>query len=733
MRKKQLICAILVLAMLIGVTPAYAAVQEDSADTQAAVTTVIMDEDDTTEPDPEPSEETEPEPSEEPDPEPSEDPEPETPEEPDPETPEEPTTYTVTFILGESQITIEVEAEDGEDTVIPAESVPTEDEDGNAVIRWYSSDLSAVVEPSELTLTGDITLVAWFAPTLISDHSAYMGGYSDGSFGPNNSLTRAQVAQILYNLLVDTSAGSFPCTYSDVSSDAWYYTAVTTVASLGLLDCDGGEFGPDEAITRAEFVAIVTRLVNSVEAENPFNDVSESDPYYEAIMTAYALGWVTGMTEDTFSPDTGLTRAQAVTIFNRILGRSADTSVIASGEGLRSFTDVSTGSWFYAAIMEATIDHEADTTGEAEVWTSYTHSYTVTFLVDGNATTMYVYPGETAGSSGIPTTNASGKSIARWVITGTNTMADPYITEVTANVSYTAWYSPSLVTSHVVYINGYSDGTFRPDNSLTRAEACQMLYSLLSSQSRGSYATTFADVASDSWYYEAITTLASLNIITATGGNYYPDETISRGEFVEMISRLTTLSHSSNSFTDVDESNPYYYAISTVSAKGWVNGMGDGTFSPDSALTRAQAVTIFNRIMNRYGDSSAENAMDSRYTFSDLSSSHWAFVAVMEAATSHTYTGSGKSETWTSYTHTSTGTVNWESSDSVVNAATIILSYSSTYSGNYTHSYNVDYSNTAKENYVNSKGYSSSTGYLIWVSRACQKVYIFTALRATGS
>ncbi len=111
MRKKQLICAILVLAMLIGVTPAYAVVQEDSTDTQAAVTTVITDEDDTTEPEPEPSEETEPEPSEEPepetpeepDPEPSEEPEPETPEEPGPETPEEPTTYTVTFILGESR------------------------------------------------------------------------------------------------------------------------------------------------------------------------------------------------------------------------------------------------------------------------------------------------------------------------------------------------------------------------------------------------------------------------------------------------------------------------------------------------------------------------------------------------------------------------------------------------------------------------------------------------------
>ncbi len=749
MKFTRTLATLLAIAMLLSALPAQVFAVEATVATEEAqaVTTIVFDDEedaadpeDTTDPsdqeaptDPE-EEATEPEePAVDPEEEPSTDPEEEDPavdpeeEEPSTDPEEEPEAepegpFCVTLDLGDSTLVVEVMV--GE--CIPAEEIPTENEAGTAIIRWYNEALTQEVDPASLVITEDTTLVAWYAPVLTSSHTAYMNGYGDSTFGPNNQITRAQVAQILYNLLEDNSVtGSFPCAYADVSEGDWYYTAVTTLASLGVLDCDGGDFNPNEAITRAEFVGIVTRLTTAVECEeNPFPDVTEDSPYYAAIMTAYALGWIYGHDDGTFGIDGNLTRAEACTIFNRILGRSADSTVLASSSKLRTFTDVSTSSWYYSQVMEATIDHEADTSGDSEVWTDYTKTSTVTLVVGSTTTTQEVYPGESPVN--IPTKNSSGTAISYWVLTGTNTAGDPYVDEITADVSYTACYVISLSTSHTPYISGYGDGTFGPDAAMTRAEACSMLYSLLKSTTKGSYPTTFSDVKSGSWYYTAVTTLASLNVISADGGAYNPDEAITRGEFAQMISRLTSISHTAVSFTDVDSSNPYYYAICTVVAKGWFVGMGDGTFGVDKSMTRAEAVTVFNKITGRYGDSSAENAMDSRYTFTDVSTSHWGYVAIMEAATTHVYTISGTTETWSSYSHATAISANWSSSASVVAAASIILTYSSTYSGNYTQSYNVDYSDSAKEAYVNNKGYSSSTGYLVWVSLACQKVYVFT-------
>ena len=636
---------------------------------------------------------------------------------------EEDATHTVTFDLGDSTLSVAV----GEDGVIAAEDIPETDAEGNEILRWYSSDLSEEVDPEELIVTADLTLVSWVAPELTDSHDAYMNGYGNGYFGPDDTLTWSEIAQILYNLLADQSLGSFPSGWADVNEDDWYYTAVTVVSSLGLFDCDGGNFNPADVITRAEFVGVVAQLADSMEeVENPFSDVDESSPYYDDILTAYALGWVEGTGEGTFDPDGSLTRAEVVTIFNRILNREIDADVLASGEGLRSFADVSESSWYYAAVMEATIDHTEDTSGDSEVWLSYTHTYTVTFVYGSSTTAQEVYEGDTCISSSIPTKTSAGTEIARWTVNSTNVMGDPYVDEITEDTTYTAWFSPELETDHIAYVEGYGDGSFGPDDTLTRSEACQMVYNLLADQSTGSYYSYFSDVSSDSWYYEAVNTLASLDLITATGGEYDPEGTMSRAEFVELISRFTALSHTDCSYTDVDEDDEYYYAICTATAMGWVEGTGESQFSPDGLLTRAEAVTILNRIMGRYGDSDAEYDMDDRYTFDDVSTSHWAYVAIMEAATVHEYTVSGTTETWSSYSHAEDMDPDWEDSDSVVEASTIVLEYSSTYSGDYTNDYNIDYSTQAKEDYVNSKGYSSSTSYLVWVSRACQKVYIFT-------
>jgi hypothetical protein len=480
-------------------------------------------------------------------------------------------------------------------------------------------------------------------------------------------------------------------------------------------------------MTRQEFAGLVARLVPETESTATFTDVSTDNPYYSAIALCQEKGWVQGMGDGSFDPEGTLTRAAAVTVFNRILGRSADEGTLASSASdLRTFTDVKVGNWYYAAIMEAAISHTPvyDENG-TESWSSFTKTITVTYQVGSSTTTERVYPGSTPLS--VPTKNASGTSITRWVDSSTGSFVTPG-TQVAVegqNKTYVAWYAPSLVTSHTPYVVGYGNGNFGPNDKLTRAEADTMVYRLLSSQTKGGYASSFTDVASSSWYYTAITTLASLKLIDG-GGSYGPNEAMTRGEFAELVSRLTSpTTNSSISFNDVSTDNPHYAAIMTCAAKGWVQGYGNGNFGPDDTLTRAEAVTILNNIMGRKGDATNEKLMDSRFTFSDVASGAWYFTAVMEAATTHTWTSSGSGESWTSYYHTGS-TTNWESSSSVTYNAKIVTSeISSTYTGNYSQSYNIDYSNKVKENYINGKGYTSPTHYLLWVNRATQKVNVF--------
>lgn len=283
-----------------------------------------------------------------------------------------------------------------------------------------------------------------------------------------------------------------------------------------------------------------------------------------------------------------------------------------------------------------------------------------------------------------------------------------------------------LRSDHSQYVHGYGDGRFGPEVSLTWAEACTILYNLLVDQSMGSCPSTFTDVTTADWYYTAITVLASQGILPCDGGKLNPTAFISRGDFVMLVTRLTGLDETATcDFTDVSTDHPNYTAIATAVKLGWIQGCGDGTFAPDKYLSRAECVTIFNRMLGRTGDAGTASQMDSRYTFTDLPKNHWAFPAVMEAATTHDFTPSDTGEAWRNYWHDVSGTVDWENSDSVVTAAKITNVISSTYSGNFTHDYNWDYSTGLKEAFVNGYGYASDTSYLAWVSLQNQKVYLF--------
>ena len=203
------------------------------------------------------------------------------------------------------------------------------------------------------------------------DHMAYLTGYPDGTFGPNRSMTRAEVAQMFYALLLDQDV-KLTVSFSDVPTEAWYAKAVNTLASLGMVDgVGGGRFDPDRAITRAEFTTIAMGFAHSVsEGEAGFSDVSESDWFYPYVISASQYGWIGGYSDGTFRPNNTITRAEVTTIVNNMLARAADKDYVdAHADSLRQFPDVAEGYWGYYQIMEAVNSHNYTKSDGMEDWT----------------------------------------------------------------------------------------------------------------------------------------------------------------------------------------------------------------------------------------------------------------------------------------------------------------------------------------------------------------------------
>lgn len=201
------------------------------------------------------------------------------------------------------------------------------------------------------------------------DHDVFLNGYPDGSFGPDRSMTRAEVAAMFSNLLLDKNV-PITTSFSDVAEDAWYADAVNMLASLDMIaGYEDGTFRPDAPITRAEFTAIAMRFADAVpEGENIFSDVHAGDWFYDVVVGSIQYGWIGGYEDGTFRPQNTITRAEVTAITNRMLGRVADEAFIDAADALRSFGDLSDAHWAYYSIMEATNAHDYTTTDGVEEW-----------------------------------------------------------------------------------------------------------------------------------------------------------------------------------------------------------------------------------------------------------------------------------------------------------------------------------------------------------------------------
>ena len=177
------------------------------------------------------------------------------------------------------------------------------------------------------------------------------------------------------------------------------------------------------------------------------------------------------------------------------------------------------------------------------------------------------------------------------------------------------------------YIKGYRDGTFKPNNKMTRAEAITVIARLVGNDEMiaEKRETKFTDIKEGDWYYNAITFLEANGLLPNYSGTIEPNKNITRGEFVKLAyeAKAFEFKNSRTKFSDLDSKHPYYKEIILANANGAIKGYSDGTIKPDGEITRAEIVTIINRILG-IEDSTADP------TFSDISD-HWAKGAVMAA------------------------------------------------------------------------------------------------------
>ena len=239
------------------------------------------------------------------------------------------------------------ETDDGYEPIIPT---PDPDDDTEYVPKWLNTE----------------------------DHFAYIVGYEDGEVKPNNNITRAEVATIFFRLLTDDARARYwsqTNDYTDVAADSWYNNAISTLSNMGIINgYEDGTFQPNASITRAEFTAIATRFFDyTAEYDGAFNDVSRSAWYADCVQAAVDMGLVDGYPDGGFHPNSNITRAEAVTIVNRVLNRAPHEDHLLDEDEMNVWPDNVYGAWYYADMQEATNSHDYDwirVSGErVEEWT----------------------------------------------------------------------------------------------------------------------------------------------------------------------------------------------------------------------------------------------------------------------------------------------------------------------------------------------------------------------------
>ena len=227
--------------------------------------------------------------------------------------------------------------------------------------------------------------------------------------------------------------------------------------------------------------------------------------------------------------------------------------------------------------------------------------------------------------------------------------------EETKRDDITAVLLPALQANtddHYSYLIGYADGTVRPNGKITRAEVATIFFRLLDDDTRAKYWSSkndVSDVSADKWYNNAVSTLSNMGVIGGyADGTFRPDAPISRAEFAKIAVSFTQNNGSAvyNYFTDVKTTDWFAPYVTAAKDAGLIEGYSDGSFKPESKITRAEACAIVNRTLGRK-PSKAHMKISDRIDWPDVQTTDWFYEAIMEATNSHTCTMGDRVETWT--------------------------------------------------------------------------------------
>lgn len=262
-------------------------------------------------------------------------------------------------------------------TEVRLEKVPVRE--GYTFTGWYA-DKDLTEKISTIKMTSNKTVYAGWEATGVpdwlngADHFAYIIGDDEGYVRPLANVTRAETAAIFFRLLKEDVREEYLTDrsgFADVEQGAWYNKAVSTMAALGVVKgYTEDTFAPHEAITRAEFAAICARFdTGTSDGESSFTDISGHWAESE-IRRAAQLGWIQGDPDGRFRPNAPITRAEAMTIINRVLNRLPEEKEDLL-EGMKEWPDALPGAWYYLAVQEATNSHAYEGKGEVyERWTA---------------------------------------------------------------------------------------------------------------------------------------------------------------------------------------------------------------------------------------------------------------------------------------------------------------------------------------------------------------------------
>ena len=206
-------------------------------------------------------------------------------------------------------------------------------------------------------------------------------------------------------------------------------------------------------------------------------------------------------------------------------------------------------------------------------------------------------------------------------------------------------------TDHFAFLKGYPGGGFAPGKNMSRAEVTTMFARLLTEQMEAnkSYPASFSDVTSAHWAANYIGYMEQFGIVRGySDGTFRPNAPITRAEFAAICCRFEQLTDGAATFTDVPASHWAAKSISYAAKRGWVTGYADGTFKPGNNITRAEVAAVTCRLLERSADEAYIRAhlKELPRVFADMNEQHWAYWYAMEAANGHDYTRSGNAETW---------------------------------------------------------------------------------------